>query len=682
MFNLKRLLSCILLISPTNVSAFVPTRNFRIDSSNPSKSNGQKQFFPSEVNSKGSRTLLNLGVEDYVDVKSLSNLFLERLIIDGVPAVCILIVIAFAAKAFKSNKDKKNSFGKNVVDNLYDDLYGGYEPEAPSFFPQKMFGNNGRGNGPSNLGIPKREYLKISKINDVYDSYAFSLTTATQSKAKAAAKLRSKSFDMALQKAFDSSAKEFTSEEKATLLNKEKEFLKEGGSSLQELSELQKELTDLTIRSEMKKMSKDVGGLDLLTANIQEGNVTTGNTTVETGTNVTATEKTKENKPIKFSKTETQLMVDIEKGSTELLKLELRFMRSVVEVMGPERADAIRRALVGNINGGGALVAGGLLQSLEERPLSSVLKTIGYTGDSEGKNLFVTDFPGDVTASQVSTLREEVTAIIRNASPGDEAMLILQSGGGTVTGYGLSAAQLNRFKEHDIKLTICVEQVAASGGYMMCCVADKVIASPFAVLGSIGVISEIPNVYERLQKEGIEYQTVTAGEFKRTITPTKKVTKEDLGKAKDEIAQILRLFKGYVAANRPSLNIDEVATGETWFGEDALEKGLCDEIKTVDSVISEYIDEGFNVYKVNYDPSPGVPEALGKLLPFGSASDGIEGVQNGIIGGISKWLVRSVVPSISNEISKEINLQSSQSNAKDTYMLKDYSNASERNRLQ
>merc|ERR1711957_383764 len=150
--------------------------------------------------------------------------------------------------------------------------------------------------------------------------------------------------------------------------------------------------------------------------------------------------------------------------------------------------------------------------------------------------------------------------------------------------------------------------------------------------------------------------------------------KEDLGKAKDEIAQILRLFKGYVAANRPSLNIDEVATGETWFGEDALEKGLCDEIKTVDSVISEYIDEGFNVYKVNYDPSPGVPEALGKLLPFGSASDGIE--------GISKWLVRSVIPSISNEISKEINLQSSQSNAKDKYMLKDYSNASERNRLQ
>merc|ERR1712238_621138 len=100
---------------------------------------------------------------------------------------------------------------------------------------------------------------------------------------------------------------------------------------------------------------------------------------------------------------------------------------------------------------------------------------------------------------------------------------------------------------------------------MMCCVADTIVGSPFAVFGSIGVVAQIPNVYDRLKTEGVEFQTVTAGEFKRTITPFKKVTKEDLGKAKDDIAQILRLFKGYVAANRPSLNIDEVATGETWF---------------------------------------------------------------------------------------------------------------------
>lgn len=144
-----------------------------------------------------------------------------------------------------------------------------------------------------------------------------------------------------------------------------------------------------------------------------------------------------------------------------------------------------------------------MLRSLQDRPLSQILQTIGYTTSTTtssssavgtSRNLFVTDFPGDVTASQVETLREEVTAIIKAAKPGDEALLVLQTGGGTVTGYGLAAAQLQRFKKHGMKLTICVEQVAASGGYMMTCVADKVIASPFAVLGSIGVISDMPNV--------------------------------------------------------------------------------------------------------------------------------------------------------------------------------------------
>jgi|AntRauTorckE5430_2_1112549.scaffolds.fasta_scaffold00537_9 ClpP class serine protease len=173
--------------------------------------------------------------------------------------------------------------------------------------------------------------------------------------------------------------------------------------------------------------------------------------------------------------------------------------------MGSDRANAIRAAILGNINGGGAGVAGGLIKSLQDRPLSAILKTIGYSddGESSSRNLFVTDFPGDVSASQVATLREEVTAIIRAAKPGDEALLTLQTGGGTVTGYGLAAAQLQRFKKHGMKLTICVEQVAASGGYMMSCVGDRIIASPFAVLGSIGVISDLPNVYERLKREGM-----------------------------------------------------------------------------------------------------------------------------------------------------------------------------------
>lgn len=239
---------------------------------------------------------------------------------------------------------------------------------------------------------------------------------------------------------------------------------------------------------------------------------------------------------------------------------------------------------------------------------------------ADAKHVFVLDFPGDVSASQVKTLRQEVTAIVGSAKPerGDEVVLVLNSGGGTVTGYGLAAAQLTRIKEAGITLTVCVEQVAASGGYMMACCGDKIVASPFAVLGSIGVISELPNVYERLQREGIEFQTVTAGEFKRTLTPFKKPTPADRKKAESDIADVLVLFKTFVGKNRPSLDIDAVATGETWYGDDALKRGLCDELKTVDDVLVGYVHGGAEVFSVKYTEPKDPAAALSSLLPAGA----------------------------------------------------------------
>ena len=227
-------------------------------------------------------------------------------------------------------------------------------------------------------------------------------------------------------------------------------------------------------------------------------------------------------------------------------------------------------------------------------------------------HVFVLQFFGDVRASQASNLREEVTAVLRSAkkSRGDEVVLVLNTGGGTVTGYGLAAAQLTRLKDAGIKLTICVEQVAASGGYMMACTADRLVASPFAVLGSIGVISEIPNVYERLKKEGVEFQTVTAGKFKRTLTPTKKIEKADVEKSKADIEDVLTLFKTFVKQQRPKLVIDEVATGETWFGADALKRDLCDELKTTDDVLLELLAAGREIFSVKYRPPQSGPAAL------------------------------------------------------------------------
>merc|ERR1711939_1000323 len=225
---------------------------------------------------------------------------------------------------------------------------------------------------------------------------------------------------------------------------------------------------------------------------------------------------------------------------------------------------------------------------------------------TEAKRAYVLQFDGDPAASQTANLREEVTAVLKtaDASRGDEVVLKLTTGGGTVTGYGLAAAQLLRLKDAGLKLTVCVEQVAASGGYMMACCGDKILASPFAVLGSIGVITDIPNAYERLKQEGIEFQTVTAGDFKRTVTPTKKVTKEDLAKTEADIKEIFSLFK-------------KVVKGETWFGQDALDRHLCDELRTFDDVKLDLFEAGAEVLQVSYSPPPTTPlEAL--LQPAGS----------------------------------------------------------------
>lgn len=318
----------------------------------------------------------------------------------------------------------------------------------------------------------------------------------------------------------------------------------------------------------------------------------------------------------------------------------------------------------------------------QERPLTTLLAASSplhgddaTSGRHRKKKLFVSNFPGDGSASQVAELREEVTAILRSSRPGDEALLVLQTGGGTVTGYGLAAAQLKRFKAHNVKLTVCVEQVAASGGYMMCCVADRIVASPFSVLGSIGVISDIPNVYERLKKEGIEFQTITAGKFKRTITPTKKPTKEDVDKSKEDIEQVLRLFKAFVHENRPSLDIDAVATGETWFGQDALDRKLCDEIKTKDDVLLEFVDDGYDVFEIKYEPPP---DKQNNAL-FSLAGEAVGGGGGG--NGIISWLVKSIVGEVKRELSSSFTADgplSSSSSSSDRVMMKDDGDAADR----
>ena len=206
-------------------------------------------------------------------------------------------------------------------------------------------------------------------------------------------------------------------------------------------------------------------------------------------------------------------------------------------------------------------------------------------GHENRPRLFVLDFKGDVQASEVTGLREEITAILSIAEEADEVMVRLESPGGVVHGYGLAASQLQRVRNKSIPLTIAVDKVAASGGYMMACIANKIIAAPFALLGSIGVVAQIPNFHRLLQKNEIDVEVLTAGEYKRTLTLFGENTEKDREKFVSELEDVHRLFKEFVSSNRPVVNIDEVATGEAWFGMRALERDLVDELKTSDEYI-------------------------------------------------------------------------------------------------
>lgn len=220
--------------------------------------------------------------------------------------------------------------------------------------------------------------------------------------------------------------------------------------------------------------------------------------------------------------------------------------------------------------------------------------------ETDTKNkVFVIDFKGSIDAKEVSSLREEISAILTIADKGDEVLVNVESGGGMVHGYGLASSQLDRLRQAELPLTVCVDKVAASGGYMMACVANKIYAAPFAILGSIGVIAQIPNFNKLLKKHDIDYEQHTAGNFKRTLTVFGENTEAGREKFQQELEETHELFKSFVGKYRPDLDLEKVATGEHWYGQQAIGLGLVDEISTSDDVILKLAQEK-NVIKVRY----------------------------------------------------------------------------------
>ncbi len=229
------------------------------------------------------------------------------------------------------------------------------------------------------------------------------------------------------------------------------------------------------------------------------------------------------------------------------------------------------------------------------------------------KRIFVLQFHGDIKASPVSSLREEITAILCVASPKDEVVLRLESGGGIVASYGLAASQLRRLKEKQIPLTVIVDKIAASGGYMMACVADRILASPFAIIGSIGVIAQLPNFHRFLKKKEIDFEQLTAGQFKRTLTIFGENTEKAREKMQEEIEEIHTLFKDFIIQNRPQVDLAQVATGEHWLGTKALELKLIDGLATSDDYLLSS-SANSDVYQVSYIEKKSIGNKLSSVF--------------------------------------------------------------------
>jgi serine protease SohB len=241
--------------------------------------------------------------------------------------------------------------------------------------------------------------------------------------------------------------------------------------------------------------------------------------------------------------------------------------------------------------------------------------------DGEKPRLFVLDFHGDLRASAVDHLREEVSVLLKELREGDEVLVRLESAGGLVHSYGLAASQLRRIRDHGADLTVAVDKVAASGGYMMACVGQRIIAAPFAVIGSIGVLAQLPNFHRLLKKNDIDFELFTAGEYKRTLTLFGENTDKGREKFREELEDTHGLFKHFVSENRPQVDIDSVATGEVWYGQNALERNLVDALETSDAYVQARLDS-HDAFEVSYVPHKNWQQKIG-LAAEGAVERGV-----------------------------------------------------------
>ncbi|KZX82185.1 hypothetical protein A3715_00045, partial [Oleiphilus sp. HI0009] len=275
----------------------------------------------------------------------------------------------------------------------------------------------------------------------------------------------------------------------------------------------------------------------------------------------------------------------------------LKFYQYLRGCMFKKNSDG--RIIVKSLNEEYQEIQDALLKFKPLKPIksSSIRK---FKASPNKQSIFVLDFKGDKTASSVGSLSKEVSAILSVAKPNDEVFLRLESPGGTITGYGLASQQLIRLREAGIRLVVSVDEIATSGGYMMAAVGDRIIASPTSMLGSIGVIMEVPNFYNLLDRAGVQFHQFTAGKHKRLVSMTNKIGDA----AKDQINQDLEksheLFKNHVHTYRNSVNLESVSHGDVWSAKYCLDNKLVDDLMTSEAYLFDRASRA-NIFHISWD---------------------------------------------------------------------------------
>jgi protease-4 len=219
--------------------------------------------------------------------------------------------------------------------------------------------------------------------------------------------------------------------------------------------------------------------------------------------------------------------------------------------------------------------------------LTSIIASIGSKGGgfSGGDKIAVIPFEGTIsgTGSPPSVMTpEDFLKMLQRAEDDDSVKAIVlrvNSPGGTVA----ASQEISEYVRTEKKpVIVSVGDVDASGAYMVSSQADWIVGNPGSAIGSIGVIMEVPNASGLMDKIGVQWKVITAGKYKGAGSPFRPLTPTETGLLQGQIDQVYAQFIDTVASGRklPRSEVESMATGWAWNGEEAVRLKLIDQTGT------------------------------------------------------------------------------------------------------